>query len=573
MQQEVCWVQRSLPLVHPVTSFLRRSWRWEPLRLVSDLDYHARGSKMHDSHCTRRTFLAGAGTAFVNIGAGKEPVRRISTGLVKGRATAEPRVSAWLGIPFAAPPVGILRWRPPQPPQPWTGVRDATHFGASPCAPSMPGLSLDYSPDRMSEDCLTLNVWAPPNDGRLRPVMVWIFGGAFVMGSSANPRYDGARMAAEGVVFVSINYRVGILGSYVHPELSQESPAGVSGNYGLMDQIAALRWIKENIAVFGGDPDNVTIFGQSAGAFSVGFHLVMPQSRGLFHKGIAQSGAPLGRPSSNILLGRQAEMSKSGVDFARRMGAGSIAEMRRTDAMKLVKTYGFNWLFYPNIDGWLIPDHPYDMMATGRCANVPVIAGHNHDEGRIFPPLGNGSMTGLRTALSENYGTLASDMLRILEEQNVGNPAAMGQEAFGDIVFNWNSVALFTAMARVSRSYAYRFDYAHASSQPDSFVSGEGLGAYHGAEIDFALRTCRFKMPERRAEQEYLMRNLSGYWLNFARMSTPNGPGLPYWPAYQPGSGKVFRFGEGEPVLDDIAFRDRLVLLGRAMDNRIVEQS
>ncbi|QEO17973.1 carboxylesterase/lipase family protein [Acetobacter vaccinii] len=528
---------------------------------------------MSYSQCGRRVFLAGvAGAALIGVGAGKEAVRQTTAGLIRGKTTAEPGVTAWLGIPFAAPPVGALRWRPPQPPASWAGVRDATHFGASPCAPSMPGVNLDYSPDRMSEDCLTLNIWAPPDDGKPKPVMVWIFGGAFVMGSSANPRYDGAHLAAQGVVFVSINYRVGILGSYVHPELSRESPAGVSGNYGLMDQIAALQWVRDNIAAFGGNPDNVTIFGQSAGAFSVGFHLVMPQSRGLFHKGIAQSGAPMGRPSSSILLGRQADMQEAGLAFARRMGATSIADMRRMDAMHLVTTYGFNWLFYPNIDGWLIPEHPYDLMATGRCANVPVIAGHNHDEGRLFPPLGNGTMGGLHTALQENYGPLAPDILRILQQQNPDDLAAMGQEAFGDVVFNWNSVALFMAMARVSRSYAYRFDYAHASTRPDSFVKGEGLGAYHGAEIDFALRTCRFDVPERRAEQESLMQTMSGYWLNFARVGNPNGPGLPYWPQYQTGSGKVLRFAEGAPTLDNIAFHDRLVLLGRAMGNRVVEQ-
>lgn len=529
---------------------------------------------MHDNQYGRRTFLVTTTAAgLIGMGAGREPVRQTTAGFVRGKATAVPGVTAWLGIPFAAPPVGALRWQPPHPPIPWTGVRDATHFGASPCAPSMPGVSLDYSPDRMSEDCLTLNVWAPPEDGRLRPVMVWIFGGAFVMGSSANPRYDGARMAAEGTVFVSINYRVGILGSYVHPELSSESPAGVSGNYGLMDQIAALQWVKDNIAHFGGDPDNVTIFGQSAGAFSVGFHLVMPQSHGLFHKGIAQSGAPMGRPSSSILLGRQADMQQEGIAFAKRMGARSIADMRRMDAMHLVTTYGFNWLFYPNIDGWLIPDHPCTLIEAGRCANVPVIAGHNHDEGRVFPPLGGGTLPGLQAALQENYGAYAPEIQHVLQGQGQADPAVMGQEAFGDVVFNWNSVALFMAMSRVSTSYAYRFDYAHASTRPDSFVKGQGLGAFHGAEIDFALRTCRFDVPERRAEQERLMNTLSGYWLNFARTGTPNGAGLPYWPQYQIGSGKVLRFGEGAPALDDIAFRERLVLLGRAMGNRMVEQA
>uniref|UniRef100_UPI001F57B7C2 carboxylesterase/lipase family protein n=1 Tax=Komagataeibacter xylinus TaxID=28448 RepID=UPI001F57B7C2 len=259
----------------------------------------------------RRGFMIGSGLTMLGWSAAEARSAVIQTkdGALEGVSTAVPGVTAWLGIPYAAPPVGLLRWRPPQPVRAWKGVRRADHFGHSPYAPSSFSSDTDsaFTPADMSEDCLTLNVWAPPRRRTLRPVMVWIYGGAFIMGTSADPHYNGTALAAEDVVVVSLNYRVGILGSFAHPELARESPRGVSGNYGLMDQIAALRWVRDNIEAFGGDPDNITIFGQSAGAFSVAYHLVMPQSRGLFHRAIAQSGAPLGRPDSEILLGRLPE--------------------------------------------------------------------------------------------------------------------------------------------------------------------------------------------------------------------------------------------------------------------------
>lgn len=527
---------------------------------------------MTECHIGRRGFMAAGGAALVGLGATAQPVRQTTAGRVAGRATAQAGVTAWLGIPYAAPPVGALRWKPPQPVTPWDGVRQAVKFGASPWAPSAPIVSAgSFTPSQMNEDCLTLNVWAPPADGRLRPVMVWIYGGAFIMGATEDPQYDGARLAAEDVVFVSINYRVGILGSFAHPDLARESPHGVCGNYGLMDQIAALQWVRDNIAAFGGDPGNVTIFGQSAGAFSVAYHLVMPQSRGLFHRAIAQSGAPLGNPSSYILLGDMAEVEQAGTAFAHKLSAPTLAELRQVPAHKLIEAYGFSWQFYPVVDGWLVPRHPYTMMMAGDCARVPVMAGHNHDEGSVFPPMGGGKPEGVQAALHAFYGAQATDVWRILQQEGYQTPAAMGHQIFGDVVFNWNSVALSMVMARFVPSFAYRFDYRHtrpASSQPGK----ENPGAFHGAEIGFVLKTHTFLESERRNEQEHLMQVLSGYWLNFAKTGDPNGRNLPHWPQYRPHTRKLFQLDSHTQGEVDIEHYDRLVLLGRSMNNRLLEE-
>ncbi|MBS1089721.1 carboxylesterase/lipase family protein, partial [Gluconobacter wancherniae] len=519
-------------------------------------------------------FILGGGAALAGLGAAKAPVVRTAAGELAGVRTAVSSVTAWLGIPYAAPPVGERRWKPPEPMPAWQGVRAADCFGASPWAPTWNDkFGGSFNPPVMNEDCLTLNVWATPREKTLRPVMVWIYGGAFISGASADPRYDGANLAADGVVVVSINYRVGILGSFAHPELAAESPHHVSGNYGLMDQIAALRWVRDNIEAFGGDPDNVTIFGQSAGAFSVAYHLVMPQSRGLFHRAIVQSGAPVGRPDSEILLGKMEDMQKEGQRFAKRIGLPTLSDLRAAPATRLIKEYGMNWLFYPVIDGYLVPRHPYQMMEAGDCARVPLIAGHNHDEGILFPPLGNGTEAGLNKAIDDIYGAYGSAMRDVLSREPGATPASKGHEIFGDLIFNWTSIALAMVMSRVAPSYAYRFDYKHAfPTRPGETSDGPPIqAAFHGAEIGFVLKTQPLDGP-RREEKTALMHEMSTYWLNFARNGDPNGEGLTHWPAYVPGSRLLFRLDERTPKLVPVENLERLALLGKAMGNRALER-
>ena len=525
--------------------------------------------------------MASAGAAALARGAVARGhggrVVRVTGGAVRGIASDTPGVTAWLGIPFAAPPVGPLRWRPPQPVQPWPGIRAADRFSASPVASPQDPHSVYFTRAvTMDEDCLTLNVWAPARpSARPRPVMVWIYGGAFVYGASDDALYDGARMAADDVVFVSINYRVGILGFFAHPELDSESADGVSGNYGLMDQIAALRWVRENIAAFGGDPHNVTIMGQSAGAFSVGFHLVMPPSRGLFHKGIAQSGAPMGRPSSFILLGEHAAMRDAGVDFAREVGAGDLAALRAMDAARLVAANSHAWRFYPAIDGVLVPRHPRQMIATGDHADVPLIVGFNRDEGTVFPALGDGTPVGLATAIDQVYGAEARAARQIFATATDAEAVTQGKRAFGDIVFDWNSTALAILMARAGGAHCwfYHFTYDRALPADAHFTEGTAhdLGAFHGSEIGFALRTQSVRTPAMTVEQKAVTDLLSGYWLTFARSADPNRIETPAWPAFAPGRESVLHIGGPRPHIGPVPLLARDALLGRAMGDHIID--
>jgi para-nitrobenzyl esterase len=521
----------------------------------------------------RRGFLVTGGSAALLAATDPAPDRivRVTGGKVSGIATATPSVGAWLGIPFAAPPVGALRWRPPQSVRPWQGVRKADRFSPSPCAmPQDPKSLFATRPTQMGEDCLSVNVWAATRpSAKPRPVMVWIYGGAYVYGSSDNEWYDGAHLAQQNVVFVSFNYRVGILGFFAHPELSAESPDGVSGNYALHDQIAALRWIRDNIAAFGGDPYNVTIMGQSAGAFSVAFHLVMPQSRGLFHRAVVESGAPMGPLNSLSMISDFHHMEADGTVFARKVGAASLAELRAIDPMILVRAYAGTWNFNPALDGKLIPEHPLAAMNGGRHADVPLIAGFNHDEGNVFPPFGGGTPDGLSKVIGAYYGSETTAARQHFAAASPAEAVTRGQQVFGDLIFDWNTTALAKAAAQHGRAPVYFYHYAFRESlDPQArFTEGDAasLGAYHGAEIGYALRNPnavagRLDGPR----QRFMTEMLSRYWLNLARAGDPNGSGLPAWSRYVPGRETVLHIDAERTAMGPAVFGDRLALLSKA---------
>ncbi len=347
-------------------------------------------------------FVAGFGIA-------QQPAPvKVEDGLIQG--TAENGLTVYKGIPFAAPPVGNLRWRPPQPAGKWKGVRQATKFGPSPIQGSGDG------PD-MSEDCLYLNVWTPAKSANDRiPVFVWIYGGGFNFGSTSDPNYDGANLAKKGVVLVSIAYRVGQLGFYANPELSAESPDHVSGNYGILDMIAGLKWVKKNIAAFGGDPNKVTIFGESAGGIAVSMLCASPLAKGLFEGAISESGGNFGPPRTTTYPGENLkllpEAEKDGEAYERRAGVSSIAELRKIPADKLPAVRGLAW---PIIDGWVLPDDQYKLYEEGKFNSTPILVGYNSDEGASFSP--PRSIEAYIASVKKRYGPFADKLIESLSSR------------------------------------------------------------------------------------------------------------------------------------------------------------
>jgi para-nitrobenzyl esterase len=330
---------------------------------------------------------------------------KVSEGMVQG--TFENGLTVYKGIPFAAPPVGDLRWKAPQPARKWEGVKDATKYGPAAFQGGNP-------PSGKSEDCLYLNIWTPAKSAKEKiPVLVWIYGGGFSFGSTAEPGYNGEKLAKKGVVLVSIAYRVGQLGFLAHPELSAENPNHVSGNYGILDQIAGLQWIKKNIAAFGGDPNKVTIFGESAGGISVSMLCASPLAKGLFQGAISESGGSFGPtraktyPGENMKTLKQAEAD--GVAYAQKVGATSIAELRKMEADKLPLGMGMGG-GWPITDGYVIPDDQHKLYEAGKYNDIPVLIGYNSDEGASFSR--EKTPEEYVTGVKARYGKFADDLIK-----------------------------------------------------------------------------------------------------------------------------------------------------------------
>ncbi|MBR0780027.1 carboxylesterase/lipase family protein [Bradyrhizobium iriomotense] len=459
------------------------------------------------------------------------PLVRTQAGQVRGQERDANGVLAFKGIPYAAPPGGPLRWRAPQPPLPWHGVRDASAFGAA-CLSS---LEHDPRPGPRSEDCLTLNIWtAAKAADEMQPVMVWIHGGGFQFGSSANPTTDGRLLAAKGVVVVSFNYRLGVFGFLAHPDLDAEAP---SGNYGLQDQFAALRWVRGNIAAFGGDPDNVTLFGESAGAMAVGILMASPLAHGLFHKAIGQSGA-FWDGRHGPLQGFD-EARARGLAFARRQADASIAALRTLPAEQLMAAAPWSFqrdhvtaAFSPSIDRHVIPDLPARRFLHGEHMRIPLLAGWNGAE--EFPFMARSlpaqSANAFRAAAEAMFGKeRLADFLRLYPADTDAEAKASAAALTGDMVIGeqcWQWLRLHRASSRAP-TYGYHFNY----TSPYTPI------ASHVTEIPFVFGTLTPQQivgstaPPTEADRA-LSQTMMSYWVNFATRGNPNGPGLPSWPAY-----------------------------------------
>jgi para-nitrobenzyl esterase len=441
-------------------------------------------------------------------------------------------IRVFKGIPFAAPPIGNLRWRAPQPVVPWDGVRDAKTF-ASEC------MQIPYTENSpyfrpaapTSEDCLYLNVWTAANGGDKRPVMVWIHGGAWTRGSSSINTYDGAALAKKGVVVVTTNYRLGVFGFLAHPELSAESPQHASGNYAILDHVAALKWVQKNIAAFGGDPGRVTIFGESAGSWSVNTVQATPLAKGLFHRAIGESG---GQFASTSTL---ATAEQSGVALANAVGADSLSALRAVPADKLLAVQTFR--SGVNVDGYVLPDTVRNLFAQKKQSDVPVLVGSNANE---FTTLSNPAqfpktMEAYRKRVEGQYGAFVKDYDAVYP---VKTDADIAEALIGvgrDTTFTLEMrtwARMVTAAGR--KAFLYQFTRVPPGPNP-------AWGAYHAAEIQYAFNNVGSR-PWATDADKRLADQMSSYWVNFATAGDPNGQALPKWTPYDPASEPYLELGD-----------------------------
>jgi len=476
---------------------------------------------------------------------------RIDSGLVAGTASGQPTVRVFKGIPFAAPPLGENRWKAPQPVAKWDGVRQADAFGA-PCAAgagggrgggggrgaAAPGAAAQAAPapaapprePARAEDCLYLNVWTSansPNDRR--PVMVWIYGGGFTGGSGGLAWYDGENLAAKGPVIVTFNYRLGSLGFFSHPELAKESGHNASGNYGMMDALAALQWVKKNISAFGGDPNNVTIAGESAGAIMIGAIVGSPQAKGLFHRAIAESGGWMGLMMGRMTSGETAQAN--GVKTMEALGAKTIAELRAKPMNELTGLSAGGLV----IDGYLIPEDISLTFASGRQNAVDVLTGSNKDEANFgICGGGRGNATPItaetfKTNAQRRFGEAADEYVKLYGVTSDAEAQPAAHIACADEI-TWNMRQWAVAQAKAGkRAYTYFF-----TRIPTINGGPSPNGATHTAEISYAWNN-----PKGQANQTWndvdtkLADTMSSYWVNFITKGDPNGNGLPRWPEFK----------------------------------------
>ncbi len=425
------------------------------------------------------------------------------------------------GIPFAAPPVGDLRWKAPKPVQPWQGVKKTTEFAKGPIQGG--------DPNNFSEDCLYLNVWTPAKTAQDKlPVMVWIYGGGFSFGSTADPSHDGELLARNGVILVSITYRVGNLGFLCHPELSAENPNHVSGNYGILDQIAGLQWVKNNIDKFGGDPNNVTIFGESAGGISVSMLCASPLAKGLFQRAISQSGGSFGPSRATTYPGENmktlAMAEQDGAQIAEKLGAKSLADLRALPAEKYAGGDMSGFGAWPVVDGYVIKDDQYVMYQNGDFNDVDILVGYNSDEGASFS-FADTYETHPKF-VADRYGRFADTLLKAYPLTDEGKLNKTARDLMRDAAFGWQTWAWASLQSQKGKSkvYLYYFDQHPADSE----------GSHHGMDVNYVFQHVT------QGESDIALSKAMGlYWTNFAKTGNPDGEGVPHWPEFTTENQKV----------------------------------
>jgi len=444
-------------------------------------------------------------------------------------------VRSYKGIPYAAPPLGPLRWRAPQPVAPWNGVRRSDAFGPN----SLQGVvfgDIDPTAVGVSEDCLYLNVWTPaaPGSADRLPVMFWIHGGGFVVGSGSEPRYDGARLASRGIVVVTVNHRLNALGFLAHPELTAESERGASGNYGVLDLVAALKWVERNIAAFGGDPDAVTIAGESAGSEAVSALMASPIAKGLFARTIGESGAMFATPSRATASLEKAE--DDGLAFMRKVGAKSLADLRAAPADAILAAApGLG--YRPIVDGWFLPKTPAETFAAREQSDVPLMAGWNKDEGFNFTLLqGDSAKRPYPDLVREIFGDQAEAALRLYPCGSPKLDAESARALGGDLAIIHPTWSWIEAQKAHGTKEIFRFRFDRCPMTPQGWFGDSDsadAGAFHAGEIVYVFDNLHALPWIIEDADRALGKVASSCWVNFVKTGDPNGDGLPPWPSFR----------------------------------------
>jgi para-nitrobenzyl esterase len=482
-------------------------------------------------------------------------VIKTDLGKIQGKMSADGQARDFLGIPFAAPPVGPLRWKPPQPAARWHGVRPATGFGSR-CMQQEHFDDMVFRDPGESEDCLTLNVWAPAakSKGKL-PVMIWIFGGGFYGGGTSEPRQDGEHLTRKGVLVVSMNYRLGVFGFFATQELAAEDPHHAAGNYGLMDELAAIQWVRRNIAAFGGDPDNVTIFGESAGSFAVSAQMASPLAKGLFARAIGESGGAFA--SKELNFPSLEKFEKQNQDYLHRvLSDSSLAALRATSSAEILKLATQKGpgehRFGPDIDGYFLPKSIPAIYAAGEQAHVPLIAGWNQDESRAKEEL-------TATAAKE-FGPRADDFLKLYHGNDDVETQRAADDFAGDNFLVYSTWAWLEAHVKSGGSPVYRYLFALPS--PGDRYHPVAAGAFHSDEIEYVFGNLDSRQGASWRPDDYKVSELmQTFWTNFARTGDPNGAAVPHWPVYDAaGNWQVMRISPDPGAAPD-QHRDRYLLL------------
>lgn len=465
----------------------------------------------------------------------------IASGSVAGNAADASGIISFKGVPYAAAPVGNLRWKEPQPAQAWSGIRDATNFGAKCWASAAFGGPVDAN--NVSEDCLFLNIWSGAKTrGSKLPVMVFIHGGGFQFGTASGNNLDGTALAKKGVVLVTVNYRLGVFGFLSRPDLDAESDGHMSGMYGIEDQIAALKWVKSNISAFGGDPGNVTVFGESAGAHAVGILMASPVAKGTFQKAIGQSGAfwesELGSMKRNI------DALATGLALGNRLGSPSLEKLREIPALQLQTAT--NWTlatpgaidFSPSVDGYVLPENPYVRFLHGRQNDVPLLVGWNTDEGLMFfgRALPHQSVEAYTDAATKAFGAAnLADFLKMYPASSVPQATQSAKTLIGDRIISYQTWGWANAQRKTGHSPVYVYHFEQTS--PYNPV------AMHTTDVPYVFGNLPPKKAAPGPQDLSVSDTMQSYWTNFARSANPNGNGLPQWPQYEGAGSQTMRIG------------------------------